>query len=366
MAVKFTKIDRVKAWYEMNERRISTFSLLFGFVFDSLTLQRIDALRENLWMLFNLVLVASCIIILNRQESDASNDLGEVKKHFWLMNFLQFGFGALLGTFFIFYFRSATLAAAWPFLAVILGAMVANELFQKKYARLTLQISFLYLSLFSFAIFLVPLAVKKIGPGIFLLSGVVSLIVISIFILVLKYFAYESFKKSQKMLLRSIGGIFIAINILYFANIIPPVPLSLKDAGMYHSISRISNISYKLEGERKGLLQFFHLKETVHLEPGAPAFAYSAIFSPTDFNIRIVHEWQYKKEKGDWVTASRIPLFVSGGREGGFRTYSMKSNLSPGVWRVNVSTERGQLIGRINFQVRHADTRPRLITYIKE
>ncbi len=366
MAVRFTKIDQVKAWYEMNERRISTFSLLFGFVFDSLTLQRIDALRENLWMLFNLLLVASCIIILNRQENDSSNDLGEVKKHFWLMNFLQFGFGALLGTFFIFYFRSATLASAWPFLVVILGAMVANELFQKKYARLTLQISFLYLSIFSFSIFLVPLAAKKIGSGIFLLSGLVSLVVIWLFLLVLKTFAAEGFKKSQQMILRSVGGIFIAINILYFANIIPPVPLSLKDAGIYHSVSRISNTSYKLEGEKKGFLQFFHLRETIHLSSGSPAFAFSAIFSPTDFNINIIHEWQYKNQEGKWITASRIPLFVSGGRDGGFRTYSIKSNLSAGVWRVNVSTERGQLIGRINFKVDNVDVQPSLQTYIKE
>src|SRR3989344_9235575 len=183
MSVYFHRINEFKEWYERHEKRFSTFSLLFGFVFDSLTLQRIDAVRENVWIALNLLLVAVCIVLLNRRESPVEPGTW---KHFWFFNILQFGFGALLGAFFIFYFRSATLAGAWPFLIILLAAMVANEMFQKRYARLTLQLSFFYLSIFSFTIFLLPLVFRTIGPVIFVASGTLSLLALWLFVFILK------------------------------------------------------------------------------------------------------------------------------------------------------------------------------------
>jgi len=359
------KIAQLKEWYERHEKRFSTFSLLFGFVFDSLTLQRIDAVRENVWIALNLVLVAVCIVLLNKRGTSA--DDGASWRHFWLFNILQFGFGALLGAFFIFYFRSATLVGAWPFLLILLAAMVANELFQKRYARLALQLSFFYLSVFSFAIFLLPLLAHRIGPVVFLASGVLSLVVLWLFILVLKYFVGEKFRDGRTLVMRSIVTIFLGVNLLYFTNLIPPIPLSLQDAGIYHSIERLVGGSYLVSGEKRGFFEYFHLRERVNLIPGDSLYAYSAIFSPAAFNTPIVHEWQYKKDStGKWVTASRIPLSLSGGRAGGFRTYSIKTNLAPGLWRVNVATPRGQLIGRISFRVIASGTRPFLEASVKE
>jgi hypothetical protein len=365
MAVKYSKIHRAKEWYEVNESRLSALSLTFGFIFDSLTIQGVDTRRDNLWVLFNILLVGTCIILLNKEEREGAKDGSSAKKHFWLFNILQFSFGTILGTFFIFYFRSATLAAAWPFLLVILAALIGNEIVQKRYAKLALQISFFYLSLFSFAIYLVPIFVNRIGPDVFLLSGVVSLIALYVFISALKVFAHERFKENRQMLWYSIASIYVAMNVLYFANIIPPIPLSLKDGGVYHSVNHVSATSYELRGEDGGFWKYFNLRETVHLVPGEPLFAYSAVFSPADFNTRIIHEWQYKDPSGKWITATRIPLFVSGGRQLGFRTYSTKSNLTEGLWRVNVSTDRGQLIGRINFKIVATDTSPKLINITK-
>lgn len=353
------KIKELKEWYERHEKRFSTFSLLFGFIFDSLTLQRIDALRENLWITFNLFLVAVCIVLLNRWRDSRS--------HFWLFNILQFGFGALLGSFFIFYFRSATLAGAWPFLLILLTAMVANELFQKRYARLVLQISFFYLSVFSFTIFLLPLLLHAIGPLVFLLSGATSLLVLWLFVSILRRFAGESFRESRTLALRSIITIFVGVNLLYFTNLIPPVPLSLKDAGIYHSIERLADGTYLVSGDEKKFLDRFRFRERVRLVPGDTLYVYSAIFSPAQFDTSIVHEWQYKDEDaGKWVAASRVPLSLAGGRAEGFRTYSFKSNLSPGLWRVNVATLRGQLIGRISFRVIASSVRVPLEISVKE
>jgi len=360
------RFERMKGWYEANERRVSTLSLSFGFIFDSLTLQRIDALRENLWIVINLLMVATCIVLLNRQENDGIEEPGEARRHFWVLTLMQFGFGALLGTFFIFYFRSGTILSAWPFLLVLIVAIVSNEILQKRYVRMVSQVSFLYLSIFSFAIFLVPVVTKSIGPVIFIISGIVSLLLIGLFMLVLRWFAGVKFLRSKLHLTYSVAGIFLGMNILYFANIIPPVPLSLKDAGVYHSINRMTNGSYALQQEVRGWRDWTRVYELHHHTPGSPVYVYSAIFSPAKLNLNAVHVWQYKDENsGNWTTASRIPLSISGGRDRGFRTYSMKSNITPGLWRVNVVTERGQVVGRVNIRVISADSTPTLVGIVK-
>jgi hypothetical protein len=366
------KFRQLKDWYEKNERRVSTASLLTGFVLDSLTLQSVDSLFENLWIAGNFILVAICIVLINRYENTQRGEpsAGEAEKHFWLFNIIQFGFGALLGAFFIFYFRSATLSATWPFLAILLGAMTANELFKNRYARLTFQLSFFYLCLFSFSIFLMPLVFHRIGALVFLFSGATSLAALWGFLSVLKRFARERFRKSWAPLTRSVAAIFIIVNILYFTNLIPPIPLSLKDAGIYHSISRTVAGNYAVSGEEKNWTRYFHYREKVNWRRGEPLYAYSAIFSPGAINTDIVHEWQYKNDPpaggGEWVTATRIPLYLSGGRDEGFRTYSVKYNLAPGSWRVNVETPKGQLIGRINFKIIESSAHPALETSIKK
>lgn len=355
------KFKHIKEWYQSNERPVSTVSLIAGFVFDSLTLSRIDSLRDNLWLAVNLLAVGLIIVLLNREEVEEGSP-----KHFWLFNILQFGLGNILGGFFIFYFRSGTLSASWPFMAILFSALVANELFQKRYARLVLQLSFFYLAILSFSIFLIPIFFHRIGPFIFLLSGAFSLTAFWLFTVVLKKLIGKRFRESRKALIRAVAAIFIGVNVLYFANLIPPIPLSLKDAGVFQYLSRDSRGSYVVGDEKRGFMDYFNLIETVQLVNGDTLYAYTAIFSPADLDTRIIHEWQYKEEAGEWVTATRVPLLLSGGRAEGFRTYSAKSNLSYGDWRVNVETPQGQILGRINFRIVDVEKRPGLIYTVKD
>jgi hypothetical protein len=96
-------------------------------------------------------------------------------------------------------------------------------------------------------------------------------------------------------------------------------------------------------------------------------YAYSAVFSPSKLNLDIVHEWQhYDKETGKWITLSRVPLSVLGGRDGGFRTYSINYNFPPGKSRVNVETAKGELIGRLAFTLVEAKDTPELELEIQQ
>jgi hypothetical protein len=62
---------------------------------------------------------------------------------------------------------------------------------------------------------------------------------------------------------------------------------------------------------------------------------------------KIRRHYDEKTEK--WVQALYLKFGIVGGRGGGYRGYSIKENVTPGKWRVDVMTERGQLLGRYRF-----------------
>jgi hypothetical protein len=338
------------AWYARYERPLSSISLFGGFLFDILTLRRVDALWENIWIVGHLVIVAVCIIYIHSIDMGDDTGTDPARAHFWFVNILQFFFGGLLSTYLVFYFRSASLSASWPFILVLALAFIANESLKRHFVRLSFQISLLYLSIFSFMIYALPILLHRMGDMIFLLSGAVSLSLIGIFLYALRYFSRIDINHNRNMVFGSILGIFAVINIFYFTNIIPPIPLSLKDGGVYHSINKVSSGGYLVTEESLGWKRFYTLYDEVHTTPGAPVYVYSAIFSPVDLNLVVVHEWQhYSTTKERWETVSKVNLSVRGGREDGFRTYSLRSNLEEGKWRVSVKTSSGQTIGVIRF-----------------
>ncbi len=354
----------IRNFYGRFERPISSLSLVGGFIFDAVTLQRVDALWDNVWVVAHLLIVAVCIILINREDVKMAEDQASRRTlarsrvqnpatlHFWLVNVMQFFFGGILSTYLVFYFRSASLASNWPFLCILGLAFWANESLKREYVRLTFQIVLLYVSLFAFSVFLVPVVLHKIGYSIFLLSGLLSLVVLFMFLAVLSYVTERKLRYERNKVLASICMLFLTFNLLYFFNLIPPIPLSLKDSGVYHSIEKDGAGNYVVTAEPTTWRNFFILYDDVHVATGTPVFIYSAIFSPPLLNLTIEHHYQvYDPVAEAWLDKGTVPLYVAGGRDGGFRTYSMRNDLSPGKWRVNVETESGQIIGTIRFTV---------------
>ncbi len=356
----FAFMIRARNWYARYERPVSSLALIGGFVFNIFALTRVDQFEENLWIGIHLLAAAACIILLNRQENNIEDfsilSTSPTKTHFWLITFLQFMFGGTLSTFLVFYFRSAVLSVAWPFLLILVIAFIANESLKRHYARLYFQIGFLFLSIFLFAIYLVPVIVHDINQTVFLVSGGVSLAAIILFLVVLRYTSNETFNRDIKVLYGLIAGIYIIINSLYFLDLIPPLPLSLQDAGVYHSIARTTDGNYAAARESRTFFdeikQHIGIYPTYHGVASRPVYVYSAVFSPTDFDLSIVHEWQvYDATQKAWVTKGTIILPVKGGRDGGYRTYSARTGLTTGKWRVSVKTTTGQVLGRLVFNV---------------
>jgi hypothetical protein len=331
---------------------LSSVSLLGGFVFDAVTLKRIDMFWENFWVVVHILGVALCIFWVTREANFSSQREGwATTLDHWLVNLLQFLFGGLLSTFMVFYFRSGTFWVSWPFYLLLTAAFVANEKFKSQYTRLEFQLSVFFLSLFCFLIFILPVVIHAVGRLVFLLSGALSLGLWWIFVCALRKRAKENISHHMQTIVASTAAIFIVINVLYFMNVIPPLPLSLQEAGIHHSITRTAGGTYIVQTERQGWLGFFRLAPRFHSAPGEPVYFYSAVFCPTSLNTEIIHEWQTYDSRRGWITADRIRLSVRGGRDGGYRTYSVKSGLKPGAWRVNVEIPTGAILGRFRFNV---------------
>lgn len=344
--------------YKKFEKWISPIGLIYGFIFTSLTLTRVDAWLENFWIVVHLLIAAFGIGALTYFENKNWAAEEKDKFHFYLTLIIQFAFGGLFSTFFVFYLRSTSFSDSWFFVLLLLTLLVGNELWKKYYERLVFQISVLFISLYLFLIFLLPVLFSRLGADLFVLAGLASLLLIFLFTFVLKKFSREKFYHSHNFLKASIMGIFILLNVLYFTDVIPPIPLSLKESGVYHSIIKKS-AGYEVKAEPSAWRDYFTRYPVFHKRAGEPVYVFSAIFSPVKFATETIHEWQYYDEaKKEWVSAGRVTLPITGGREEGFRTYSRRQAVSVGLWRVKVLTPSGQVLGSIKFRVENDTSTP--------
>ena len=351
--------------YEEHEGRIGSAIMMVGFITDFILFHRIDQTFELVVLVGYLSIAAFGITIVNLYEGGRMQWRWLSRIRLWLPLSIQYAFGGLFSAFVIFYIKSASFATSWPFLLILIAILFGNEYSRKRYIKLVFHMSVFFLALFSFMIFFLPIALKQIGPWVFFASGLVSLGIIALFIRWLLSVIPERINQGQRGLIISIVGIYLALNGLYFTNVIPPIPLALNDQGVYHNIISTGS-TYTLQGESQRWYHLFIPYDTIHITPGSPVYAFGSVFAPTDLNTTIQHHWQRKDPiTGSWVTVLELPYKIVGGREAGYRGWSVSRRVSEGDWRVDIETDRGQDIGRIRFKVKEVDTTPPLETLTK-
>jgi len=348
-------------WYM---RYVSPPSLIAGFILDTLFLaKRVDLFLTNAILFSYLLVSAIAIILINLIQTGRMRHKVAITAFPLLPVVAQFAFGGLFSAYLSLYSRSADVAVSWIFVIAVAALVFLNERFSHFYARLAVQVPIYFTALFSFLIFFLPVIFHRIGPLMFFISGCTSLAIMGGFWWFLGKLAPEVTQQGGKRVGRAIGIIFVAFNILYFTNAIPPLPLSLKSAGVYHAIERTPTGEYRLLGERLHWYErYLTYAPVYHRSSGEPIYAWSAVFAPSGLATRVLHQWQrYDSGSGKWITTSTVSFPIIGGRDGGYRGFSQKKSGEAGRWRVNVITEYGQLIGRITFEVVDASTTPVLV-----
>jgi hypothetical protein len=145
---------------------------------------------------------------------------------------------------------------------------------------------------------------------------------------------------------------YSTINLFYFFNLIPPVPLALENGIVAHHI-KVENNKYVVTYEtdewyvfwRKHRLKFIY-------NPGEDVYVFTSIFAPTDIEKSIFHRWNwYNDHTDEWEIVEEIGYEITGGRDAGYRGYTFKNSVKQGLWKVEVITEEELVIGVIDFEI---------------
>ncbi len=351
-------------FYKKHERHINTIAFASGYVIDNITMVRVDVWYDHVLLVAHLSIAAIAIILLSGYERIRDKSLSitntAAKVVVWLPVIIQFGLGSIFSGSLVFYSRSASLSSSWPFVLLLAIFLVGNERIYNRYTRLTFQIAGLFVASFLYFSFTIPILMRSVGILPFLLAGLTSLLLVFLVSQGIRRFSPEQFTHSARKIFWSVLAFYVFFNALYLTNLIPPLPLSLKELNVYHSIVKTPEGDYDATIEP---VAWFDVEDRLwplfHAVPGESIFVYSSIFAPARIDADIVHEWFYFDEaKGKWVSVGVVRFPISGGRDGGYRGYSQKNNVSPGRWRVEVKTVGGQKIGRVSFTVRAVETPP--------
>ncbi|HEY0964304.1 MAG TPA: DUF2914 domain-containing protein, partial [Candidatus Paceibacterota bacterium] len=183
----------------------------------------------------------------------------------------------------------------------------------------------------------------------FFLSGVVAVIFVSIVIQTLYRIVPNFMRANVRRIILVIGAIYASLNILYFTGVIPPIPLSLKQLEIAHSVEPQGG-SYRLTTESQPWWRELPFMTPI-IHPGSSISCFARVYAPTRLTTDIFHRWEYKAPGGSWVEQGRIKYPIAGSNKGGYRGYTTVNNDGPGLWRCSVETRRGQVLGRTTVRV---------------
>lgn len=365
MNERFKSLANSRSFHHLR-RHWLTVAFIGGFLTDLLLLNRVDSLFDNLVLLMYVLLAMISIIALYAAAAGKLPESVTPYLRTYAPLVMQYGFGGLMSGMLIFYGRSASIVDSWPFLLIIAVLIYLNETVRDRSGRLVLTLSMFFVGLFSYVILVIPTFTGYMGAWVFLGSGILALLVMYGFLRILGLVIPNFLALQMRTVVFTIGSIFAALNFLYFLNIIPPIPLSIKDIGIYHSVVYFPDrLEYQLEYEDGPWWHAWKRSDTAfHPTPGGNAFCFAKVFTPTRLNTDIYHRWEYKDPDEGWVTHARVHYPIFGGRDDGYRGYTQIGSFRDGTWRCTVETARGQVLGREKFRIDSSRPPEELVTRV--
>lgn len=358
---KFRKLIR------KHEKYAPLLFFIGGFIVDSLTLGRIDSVYDLVLLTSYMTLLTITLYLFNLADDHKWKNTFLERFEVYFPLAIQFFFGGLSSAYVIYFSRSVSLSKTGTFFAILVVLLIANEFLKKRISNKYLQFGMYYFTSFTFFAFMIPVVMKQMDTSIFILSGIVST-TITVLLIVFIYFSSPSTRVEVKLpkLLGIITSMYLFINMLYYFNMIPPVPLALDKGMVAHTVS-VENNEYVVTYEadewyvfwRDHKIKFYH-------NPNDSVYVFSSIFAPTDLNKTVSHRWSYfDPETAIWQVMDEITYEIIGGRDNGFRGYSYKENVIDGLWKVEVvTTEEDLLLGVIDFEIisKSPKKAPKLVT----
>jgi hypothetical protein len=276
-----------------------------------------------------------------------------------LTGLTHFFLGSLLSSYVVFYFKSAAVGKSFIFVGLLVILLLANEFFSDRLRNLKLLCAIYFFCCFAFLTFFLPVMTHVMSAGMFISSGLLSFTITSAIVTIIYFGSLRAARRELVGMVWPPALIFLTLVFFYFQNWMPPVPLALKDDGIFRSVRRVGE-NYEVRYGKPPRWQFWKTDERdFAYAPGDTVYCFTAVFSPAGLKESIVHHWQWKNAAGDWTTTDKHSNFIRHpGRDGGWRSYTYKKNMTPGKWRIEVKTAQGRLLGRILLEMTPAKDRP--------
>jgi hypothetical protein len=353
---------RFRAYIRKNQKYLPVLFFISGFIWDSLTLGRIDRLYDRIILCTYMVSLTACLYIYNLADDGKweKTFLNKYEKYIPLA--IQFFLGGLCSAYVIYFSRSVTFTKTLSFFLILVVLLFANELLKKRISNKYLQFSAYFFVNFTFLSFFIPVLIKEMSTGIFLISGLLSLFITLLLIIHLYNISPSTRKEIHKgKILGLISGLYLMINTFYFLNLIPPVPLALDTGVVAQNVEKV-NGDYVVTYQEDLWYKFWRSNSLVyHQKPDSNVFVFTSIFAPTNLKKNVYHRWMWKNpQTGDWDETDRIGYEITGGRDDGYRGFTFKNNMNEGLWRVDVITGEEQILGIIKFKVIRVDANEEL------
>ena len=362
-----SRLHALAQYYEKNEHKIAIWFFVGGFIFDLVTLDRIDSWVTIGQQIVYLLVIWAALIQMFFEEAKPTADFEKmfvIKR--WYYNYrtalVHFFFGNLLNLYTIFFFKSSSLLVSFIFMVVMIALLVANESARFKSLGLSFKFALLSLCFLAFSAYVVPVFVGSMGLLVFMFSMLVGCIPVVAIGWYVQTYVPELFNRAKSQVLLPMAFVLLAFLTLYMVKWIPPVPLSIPYIGIYHSVERTSD-GYKLGHERPWWRFWHNGDQEFRAQRGDKVYVFFRIFSPANFADAVVVRWYWKDNNYGWALQDSITIKITGGREEGFRGYGVKGNYQPGEWKVQVETTDGREIGRVYFDLEIATEEPRAWEY---
>ena len=356
-------LDALKQRLRDNERALAAAFFVAGFLFDMLTLGRIDSWlmigQQTLYLTVILLVLTHMLVEQGSAPLDPGASNGARAWYYrYRVALVHFLLGALLNLYTLFFFKSSSLLVSFAFLGVLVALVLANESARFKALGLHFKFALLSLCLLSFFAAVVPVLVGSIGLAVFLLSVLVGCVPLVGAALWVRRRTPERFLRARAQMLLPLGGVLLVFLVFYLFRLIPPVPLSIPFIGIYHAVERTPE-GYMLSHERPRWRVWHNGDQRFLAQPGDKVYVFFRVFSPARFSDQVLLRWYLKDGARGWTLQDSIPIKILGGREEGFRGYGVKANYQPGAWKVQVETGDGREIGRVYFDLKSVPESPR-------
>ncbi len=322
-----------------------------GFVFDALLVRRIDETRtliqQGLYLAVDGVLLARIIAWRQRgpQQGMWRERLPRVAD--WL---LHFTLGTLLNAYALFYLKSASGAAMILFFVIIALLLLVNELSSMRRLGPVVLYGLYSFCLTSYFAYLYPVIIGRIRWWMFVLAVLTSAVPLIGIAVVHHRWTGDRRQVVLHALIPSLG-VQALLLFLYAVKLIPPVPLSLMDIGIYHQVERTDDGAYRVAFRTPPWYRFWQRDDREFpAARGDRVYCFFRVFAPNGFHDDVRVRW-LRKTPREWASAGDLTIAVTGGRDTGFGGYAYKQNWQPGDWRVVVDTTDGREIGRRDFSV---------------